>query len=369
MNFRGRPPIRNRGTADNPANRFAPIEYAVDGDFLDQSLIDPELSETVAPSPRTIFLRDTSRSLITYNNSPDLPFDASLNAYRGCEHGCIYCYARPTHEFLGFSSGLDFETRILVKENAPELLRRELASSKWRPQLLAMSGVTDPYQPFEGRLQLTRRCLKILAEFRNPVEIVTKNPLVRRDIDVLRELARFDACTVNISITTLRNDLHRVLEPRTPQPQRRLAAIEELAEAGIAVGVMVAPIIPGLTDHELTDIVDAAAAAGARDAHYVVLRLPHAVHDLFVDWLEQHFPDRKDKVLNRIRDVRSGRLNDTQFGRRMAGEGVFAEQIGRLFTLAVKKAGLEQFDAKLSTEHFRNPSGRQLTIFDEDAGS
>lgn len=359
MNPRGRPPLRNRGTADNPPNRFVPISYELDPEALDTEAFDPE-----APSPKTQFLKDTSRSLITYNNSPDVGFEASINPYRGCEHGCIYCYARPTHEYLGFSAGLDFETRILVKEEAPELLRRELAASKWKPQVLAMSGVTDPYQPIEGRLQLTRRLLDVLLEFRNPVAIVTKNHLVRRDIDVLAQLAHYNACAVYVSITTLENELHRVLEPRTCQPQRRLEAIRELADAGIPVGVLVAPVIPGLTDHEMASILEKAAEAGARHAGYVLLRLPHGVKELFADWLSEHFPDRKEKVLNRLRDMRQGKLNETRFGSRMRGAGIFAEQIAGLFQLACRPTGINASRLELSTRHFRNPDGRQSTLFD-----
>lgn len=274
------------------------------------------------------------------------------------------CYARPTHEYLGFSSGLDFETKILVKEDAPELLRRELSTPGWKPAVLALSGVTDPYQPVERRLLLTRRCLEVLAELRNPVVVVTKNHLVTRDIDILRELARWNACAVFVSVTTLRKDLQKVMEPRTSSPERRLAAIRELAEAGIPAGVMVAPVIPGLTDHEIPSIVGAAAAAGARQAGYVVLRLPHALAGLFETWLEDHFPGRKEKVLNRIRAVRGGKLNDPRFGSRMRGEGVFADEIASLFRLALRNAGIDGLSIELSTSHFRRPGYRQLTLFD-----
>ena len=354
---RQRPPLKNRGTDLNPANRFVPIVYESDPE------IDGENGEFDAPSPRTSFLKDTARSIISYNDSPDVPFDASVNAYRGCEHGCIYCFARPTHEYFGFSAGLDFETKILVKEDAPELLRKELASPRWKPQVLAMSGVTDPYQPIEGKLRLTRRCLEVLRDFRNPVAIVTKNHLVRRDADLLRELAHYDASAVFLSVTTLRRDLHKVLEPRTCHPERRLAAIRELAQAGIPVGVLVAPVIPGLTDHELPSIVEAAAAAGAQRAAYIMLRLPGAVAELFEDWLERHFPDRKNKVMNRIRSLRGGNINDSRFGRRMQGEGIFAEQVAALFKNACAKAGIGGERHALSTEHFRRPGDRQLEFF------
>ena len=274
------------------------------------------------------------------------------------------CYARPTHEYLGFSSGLDFETKILVKEDAPELLRRELSAPGWKPTVLALSGVTDPYQPVERRLRLTRRCLEVLADLRNPVAIVTKNHLVTRDVDLLRELARWNACVVFVSVTTLRKDLQKIMEPRTSSPEKRLGAIRALADAGVPAGVLVAPVIPALTDHEIPAIVDAARAAGARQAGYVILRLPHALVGLFETWLEHHFPDRKEKVLNRIRAVRGGKLNDPRFGSRMRGEGVFADEIASLFRLALRKAGIDGLSIELSTSHFRRPGYRQLTLFD-----
>ena len=321
--------------------------------------IDPE-----DPAPETQFFKDPSRSLITANDSPDVGFEASVNPYRGCEHGCIYCYARPTHEYLGFSAGLDFETKILVKEDAPELLRRELSSPRWKPQVLAISGVTDPYQPVERRLKLTRRCLEVLAEFRNPVVIITKNHLVTRDLDLLGELARHEAAAVYLSVTTLDARLARTMEPRTSHPTRRLAAIEALSRAGVPTGVLVAPVIPGLTDHEMPAIISAAAKAGARCAGYVLLRLPHAVAPLFEAWLTEHRPARKDKVLNRIRAIRGGRLNDPRFGSRMKGEGIFAEQIKDLFSLACRKAGIVARGPNLSTAAFRRPVPAQPSLFE-----
>jgi DNA repair photolyase len=347
-------PIHGRGTPENPPNRFERLVY----------LRDPESIDPEEPSPKTQFLRDVSKSLITYNDSPDVGFEASINPYRGCEHGCIYCYARPYHEYLGFSSGLDFETKILVKENAPELLRKELASTRWQPKVLAISGVTDPYQPIERKLQLTRRCLEVLAEFRNPVVIVTKNELVTRDIDLLKELASFDAAAVCVSVTTLDAELARVMEPRTSTPANRLEAIHTLAEAGVPVRVLVAPVIPGLTDHETPSIIKAAAKAGASHAGYVVVRLPLGVGDLFEGWLEEHFPDRKRKVLNRIREMRGGKLNDPNFGSRMKGEGVFADQIKSMFKLACRKSGIEGGGLELSISAFRRPSGPQLSLFE-----
>ena len=320
--------------------------------------------DTDSGSPRTQFIKDASRSIIAYNDSPDVGFDASINPYRGCEHGCIYCYARPTHEYLGFSAGLDFETKILVKEDAPELLRKELSSPSWKPQVLAISGVTDPYQPVESRLRITRKCLEVLAEFRNPVAIITKNHLVTRDIDLLREMARFEAACVFVSVTTLDARLAREMEPRTSSPSLRLAAIEALAKAEVPVGVMVAPVIPGLTDHEVPAIIAAAAAAGAGRAGYTVVRLPYAVAGLFERWLSEHLPDRKKKILSHIRDIRGGKLNDPEFKSRMRGQGVYSEQIRSMFSLACRRAGLNTDKRELSTASFRRPRGSQLSLFD-----
>jgi DNA repair photolyase len=347
-------PKRGRGAPANPPNRFEALQYSR----------DPEGNDPENPAIETQFFKDTSRSIISYNDSPDVGFDASINPYRGCEHGCIYCYARPTHEYLGFSAGLDFESRILVKEDAPVLLRRELSSRHWKPQVLAISGVTDPYQPIERRLQLTRRCLQVLVDFRNPVVIITKNHLVTRDADLLGELARHGAARVFLSVTTLDGRLQRVLEPRASHPSRRLAAIEALSQAGVPTGVLVAPVIPGLTDHELPSVVAAAAQAGARSAGYVTVRLPHGVGPLFEQWLTQHFPERKEKVLQRIRAIRGGKLNDPRFSSRMRGEGLFAEQIESLFALACRKAGIDGRGPSLSSAAFRVPSNAQLSLFE-----
>jgi DNA repair photolyase len=347
-------PIKGRGASWNPHNRFERLEYVRDED----AHFDRE-DET---APRTIYMRDPSRTIITTNDSPDVGFDASINPYRGCEHGCIYCFARPTHEYLGMSAGLDFETKILVKEDAPELLREELSSPKWQPKTIAISGVTDCYQPIERKLQITRRCLEVLADFRNPTGVITKNHLVARDADHLSELAKFDAVRVFISITTLDNDLHRILEPRTSTPANRLGAVEALTKAGVPVGVMVAPVIPAINDHELLPILAAAKNAGARWAGFVVLRLPWAVAPLFERWLEEHFPDRKDKVLNRVRDMRDGKLYDAKWGVRGRGTGVYAEQIASLFEVGCRKVGLNEKDYDLSTEHFRR-RGRQASLF------
>jgi DNA repair photolyase len=345
--------IRGRGAAANPPNRFELLHYEP----------DPEGPPPEPGRPDTVFYRDQPRSVLAYNDSPDVGFSVSVNPYRGCENGCIYCYARPTHEYLGFSAGLDFETKILVKEDAPDLLRRELASPRWQPQPVGLSGVTDPYQPVERRLGLTRRCLEVLAEFRNPVCVITKSHLVTRDRDLLAELARHDAAAVFVSVTTLEAGLAGVMEPRATRPQGRLEAISELAAAGVPVGVLTAPVIPGLNDHEMPAILDAAARAGARFAGYVVLRLPYGVGPLFEDWLEHHFPQRKQRVLARLRELRGGRLNDSRFGARMRGEGPLAESIRDFFRLCRTRVGLDRGGWALSAAAFRRPGLTQGLLF------
>ncbi|MEA2711433.1 MAG: hypothetical protein QOF78_4034 [Phycisphaerales bacterium] len=348
-------PIHGRGAASNPPNRFEPIDVVWD----ESSEVDP----ADMPAPQTVYLRDSSRTIITTNDSPDIGMEASINPYRGCEHGCIYCFARPTHEYFGLSAGLDFETKIFVKEHAPELLRAELMAKKYTPKVISISGVTDCYQPIERKLEITRRCLQVLSEFGNPVGLITKSHLITRDVDVLRELAERNLVVAILSITTLDLELHRVFEPRAATPARRLAAIETLAKAGVRMGVMVAPVVPGLTDHEMPAILNAAADAGACFAGYVPLRLPFALAGMFEDWLEKHFPDRKAKVLNRIRDIRGGKLNDGDFHTRMSGEGPMAEQLSNLFDVAKRRAGITAELPPLSKDHFRRPSGPQMTLW------
>jgi DNA repair photolyase len=344
---------RGRGAAENPASRFDRLRVVPDPD---------DVSE-----PRTVethYYHDETRRLISDNESPDIPFEASINPYRGCEHGCVYCYARPYHEYLGLSAGLDFETRIFVKDDAPGILRRELLRKSWTPKALALSGVTDPYQPVERTLGLTRRCLEVLAEFRNPVGLITKNPLVLRDADVLRELARHRAVSVALSVTTLDESLRRTMEPRTATADARLDAIARLNEQGIPAGVMMAPIVPGLTDHEVPELLRRAGEAGARFAGYIMLRLPHGVGPLFEAWLDRHYPERKAKVLARVRDVRGGGLNDGRFGPRMKGTGPFAIFIRDAFQLARARAGIPASGPTLSVEAFRRPTG-QRGLFDD----
>jgi DNA repair photolyase len=350
--------VHGRGASSNPLNRFETLEVDFEPGGAPWSA-----TEEGEGRVETRYLRDTSRSVIVTNSSPDVGFDASINPYRGCEHGCIYCYARPSHEYLGFSAGLDFESRILVKEDAPELLARELASPRWKPQVLALSGVTDPYQPIERKLEITRRCLGVLAEHRNPVVVITKSALVARDVGHLAELASHGAAAVSLSITTLDPELARRMEPRAAHPRERLKAIERLAAAGVPVGVMVAPVVPAITDHEVPRILEAAAEAGARRAGYVMLRLPGAVAGLFERWLEEHFPDRKEKVLNRVRGLRGGRLNDPRFGDRMRGEGAFADQVKAMFRTWKRRYGLDAPRPELSTAAFRRPGGDQLGLF------
>jgi len=345
-----------RGAGENPGSRFERLTYVEEA--------DPDAAEAADSRPvPTRFYRDPSRSVLSHNESPDVGFDTSLNPYRGCEHGCIYCYARPTHEYLGLSAGLDFESRILVKDGAPELLRSALASPRWTPRPIAIGGVTDPYQPVERRLRLTRRCLEVLTEFRNPVAIVTKGSLITRDVDLLAALARVDAVSVHVSITTLDDDLRRAMEPRAASPKRRLETIERLARAGIPVGVMVAPVVPGLTDFEIPAIVAAAAGAGACAGRYTILRLPRGVADLFERWLERHCPERKARVLSRIRAIRGGALDDPRFHARMRGNGIFADQISAMFDLARRRAELDKAPPPLSVAAFRRPPSPQLSLF------
>jgi DNA repair photolyase len=350
-------PVRGRGASWSPANRFEKLHV----DLTDIDCVDVDPAIEKQPRRATQYFRDGTKSIITRNNSPDVGFETSLNPYRGCEHGCIYCYARPTHEYLGFSAGLDFESKIMVKMNAPELLRAELESLRWQPQTLVMSGVTDPYQPVEKKLQITRGCLEVLAKFKNPVAIITKNRLVTRDIDLLCELAKYNAVAVNLSVTSLDPNLQRVLEPRTSSPQARLDAIRQLRSAGIPTGVMVAPVIPGLTDHEIPKILEACAKAGAQFAGYTVVRLPWAVAPLFEHWLEEHFPDRKERVLGRIRHLRGNRLNNSLWHTRMTGEGIFAEQIASLFKVGCGHAGIGERPT-LSTAAFHRTK-EQLKLF------
>jgi DNA repair photolyase len=326
---------------------------------LAEYFVDPEPDRNIL----TKFYIDHTKSILAKNDSPDIPFTYSLNPYRGCEHGCIYCYARPTHEYLGFSSGLDFETKILVKHDAHTLLERQFRHRGWKPQVVMLSGDTDCYQPIERKLGITRRCLEVFLRYRNPVSIVTKNALIERDIELLRALASLNLLLVTISITSLNQDLIRRMEPRTSTPARKLETVELLANAGVPVGVNVCPIIPGLNDMEIPSILDEVSRRGAKHAGYTIVRLPNAVKDLFVDWLQREMPERAPAILNRIRDVRNGNLSCYDFGERLMGEGRIAEAIEQLFHTSCKRLHLNETKVSLLTEHFLRGVATQLEIF------
>lgn len=349
---------KGRGASSQTLNRFDQYSYEPEAQGWDN------YPDHERPLLRTKFVPDASRSILAKNDSPDIGFNYSLNPYRGCEHGCAYCYARPTHEYLGHSAGLDFESIIYMKEKAPELLREAFYKPSWQGDFVMLSGNTDCYQPIERKLQITRRCLEVFAEFRNPVGVITKNALVVRDIDLFQELAKYNAVSVCISITTLDNDLCGVLEPRTSRPQARLEAVAKLAEAEIPVSVNVAPVIAGLNDHEIPRILKAAKDAGARSAGMIPVRLPLAVTPLFEEWLSVHRPEKKEKVLNLIRDVRGGGLNDSQFGSRMRGQGPVADQMHQMFKIYARKYGLDGGYPSVNGGHFRRPprAGDQLTL-------
>jgi len=338
--------IRGRGVAANPANRFETLAYQPEL----EDLPDPE--DHGPPKPATQVYRDDSKTVLSDNDSPDLAMERSLNPYRGCEHGCPYCFARPYHEYLGMSSGLDFETKIMAKLDVAKLLRAELSHKNYQPKSIMLSSVTDCYQPIERQFRLTRQCLEVLHEFRHPVCIVTKNALVARDADILAEMARYNGIVVTLSITSLDAKLQRAMEPRASTPQARLAAMETLASAGVPVAVNAAPMVPGLTDHEIPAILEAAWKAGARRAAYTVVRLPYAVKHLFEQWLETHYPTKKDKVLDFLRDIHGGKVYDATFGKRMGGTGPRAEQIKRMFVISAKKLGYKMSFDGLSTTAF-----------------
>lgn len=342
---------KGRGAGFNPPNRFEP--------FVLEPL-EEDAEEGAEPGLRTEFFVDASRSILARNDSPDLPFTYSINPYRGCEHGCVYCYARPSHEYLGFSAGLDFESKIMVKPDAPELLEEAFRRKSWQPQAVALSGNTDPYQPVERRLQISRRCLEVFLKYLNPVEIITKSFLITRDLDLLSKLASLDLVHVHVSVTTLDEDLARAMEPRASSPAKRLETIEALSQSGVPTGVNVAPVIPGLTESEMPSILRECAAQGAKTATYILLRLPGPVEPLFLEWLDRQLPLKASKVVNRIREVRGGRLSDSRFGKRMRGEGVMADSIRNLFRLFCKKYHLNETVVELSTARFRRDACGRL---------
>ena len=329
-------PRKGRGAGVNPEGRFEPVAREAYDDGWTQT--DGE-----APSAlKTVVTEECAKTIIARNASPDIPFTQSINPYQGCEHGCIYCYARPSHAYRNLSPGIDFETRIFAKTNAAELLRKELSKPDYRCELIALGANTDPYQPAERSRRITRGILEVCAEFNQPVGIVTKNALVERDIDILAPMAEKGLAEVFVSVTTRDHELARRLEPRCTAPARRLLAVRALANAGIPAGVMVAPVIPFLNDHEIEAIIDAAAAHGAQRAGYVMLRLPYEVKTLFRDWLTRHYPLKAEHVMSRVHAMRGGRDNDPAFGSRMRGAGEFAGLLQQRFNLACRKAGLNQ---------------------------
>lgn len=364
-------PVRGRGVALNPGNRFEDVRLHVLGEHLDEIMVEnPDGTRVV-----TQVYRDASKTILTKNDSPDIPFTYSVNPYRGCEHGCMYCYARPYHEYLGLSCGLDFESKIVAKHDAATLLREALCAPKWSGEPIAFSGVTDAYQPLESQLRITRACMEVCAELAQPVTIITKNKLVLRDLDCLQELARFGAVHAAVSITSLDNRLSSQMEPRASAPRERLDAVRRLSDAGIPVRVMVAPIIPALNESEIPAILHAAKEAGAISAAYVLLRLPHQIKALFLDWLRRVYPLKAAHVEAALRDTRGGELNDPAFTTRMRGEGERAEQIQRLFTLFRRRHELDALVPPLSNAEFLhrkharlaspNSSRGQMSLFSE----
>ena len=346
-----------RAARTNPANRFESQEREA---FDDGWPVEDDL-----PPLRTEVSIERPRRVITRNSSPDIGFDRSINPYRGCEHGCIYCFARPTHAFLGMSPGLDFETRLVARPEAPEILERELRTKSYRPAVIAMGTNTDPYQPIEREHRIVRRILETLREYRHPVAIVTKGTLIERDVDILGEMGRLGLARVGISVTTLDARLARKMEPRAPSPKRRIETIRRLAEAGCPVRVMVAPVVPALTDHEIEAILSQAAEAGAIAASWIMLRLPLEVSPLFQEWLAEHFPDRANRVMGRVRELHKGKDYDPEWGKRLTGQGVFAEMVAHRFSISARRLGLAKKLPPLRTDLFERPvrAGDQLSLF------
>ncbi len=354
---------KGRGVVRNPANRFERGRIWTDGDHLDQQI--EEIRNHSLPQLPTVSHPDLSATIINKvnpRNSPDIGFRWTINPYRGCEHGCVYCYARPTHEFLGWTCGIDFETQIMVKHNAAKLLRSELSRRSWKGETIVMSGVTDPYQPLERDFYITRSCLEVMREFNQSVGLVTKSALVLRDLELLQSLASDNLVSVAVSLTTLDPGLARIMEPRASHPKERLKAIRGLSEAGVPVVVLTAPMIPGINDHELPSLLAAAAEAGATSAGWVMLRLPHQLKSLFLTWLQQHFPQRARKVEAFIRDVRGGALYDPTSGTRMRGEGAHAERLARTFDVFAARHGLDRPVPHLDQTRFRRPRS-QLELY------
>jgi DNA repair photolyase len=361
MSDSGKPLAKGRGAQFNPPNRFGEPHHEPDFEHLEH---DADYLESLHNRP-TEYLPDTSRTIVSENDSPDVGFRYSINPYRGCSHGCSYCYARPTHEYLGLGAGLDFETKVFVKEEAAELFREFLARPSWRPEPVTFSGVTDCYQPAERHYRLTRACLEVAVEARQPISIVTKNALVLRDLDLLRDLASERLVHVNLSITTLDAELARTMEPRTSTPAARLRAVRALTEAGVPVRVLVAPVIPGLNDSEIPAILAAVKEAGATGAGWVLLRLPWAVKPIFQEWLQRTQPEKVSRVEGRIRSTRGGKLSESAWSVRMRGTGELAEQIASVFRLFAKRYGLDGPLPEYDCTRFRPPRPRsgQLSLF------
>jgi DNA repair photolyase len=348
---------RGRGTLSNASGRFEPLARVA---FDDGWQALDEL-----PPFKTTVTVDATRKIIARNDSPDISFDRSINPYRGCEHGCVYCFARPTHAYLGLSPGLDFESKLFMKPNAPDLLERELSAPGYVPKIIAIGTNTDPYQPIERRHQIMRRILEVLERAGHPVGIVTKSALVLRDLDILARMAKRDLVKVAISVTTLDGKLARTMEPRAATPQRRLDALRQLVAAGVPASTLVAPVIPAINDAELERILEAVAETGVRQAGYVLIRLPLEIRDLFKEWLTENFPDRVQHVFKLIRDTRGGKDYDSTFGKRMTGSGPIAWMIGRRFEVACERLGFNQTSVKTTTEHFQppRPATEQLDLF------
>jgi DNA repair photolyase len=354
-------PLKGRGATSNRASRFDDWDRQIDAAYVDEALMEQDL----VSAPRTSVTEQMGRSIISRNESPDIPFDQSINPFQGCEHGCIYCYARPSHAYLGLSPGLDFETKLYAKKNAADLLAKELSRPGYAPSLIALGANTDPYQPIERRYEITRSILRVLSDFSHPVGITTKSALVERDIDILTPMADKGLVRVFVSVATLDSEIARRMEPRAAAPARRIQTVRRLVESGIPVGVLVAPIVPALTDHDVESVLEAASSAGADSAGYVLLRLPLEVRDLFVEWLEANYPLRAKHVMSLIQQARQGKDNDSAFGSRMRGTGPLAELLKRRFAIACRRLKLNARDLALDTSRFAVPASinNQLTLF------
>jgi DNA repair photolyase len=351
------PNPRGRGAASNASGRYE--------SRIAESFDDGWPPDEAAPPLRTTLTAEAARAIISRNDSPDIPFDQSINPYRGCEHGCIYCYARPAHAYMGLSPGLDFESKLFFKPDAAALLERELSRPRYAPKIIHIGGNTDPYQPVERRLEVTRGIIAVLARFRHPFSIITKSALICRDIDLLAPLGAAGLVRAAVSVTTLDRGLARVMEPRAATPERRLDAVRRLADAGVPTQVMFAPVIPGLNDHELEAVLERAAVAGASGAGYVALRLPLEIKDLFEEWLAEKVPDRARRVMSLIRQMRGGKANDPRFGQRMRGEGPIADLLAQRFAAAKRRFGLDRPMTPLDMSQFRVPpkTGDQIDLF------